>query len=340
MCDLTREGMRSLNRDIIVIGASAGGVQALQRLAGALPADLPAAIFVVLHIWPSSESFLPAILARSGPLRVVEATDGAPIEPGTIYVAPSDLHLMIEADRVLVNRGPKENRTRPAINPLFRSAAASYRNRVIGVILSGTLDDGSAGLWAIKQCGGISVVQSDAAFDQMPRNAVENVEVDYHIPLEQIGPLLNRLSREAIAKDGRPVPEVVHISNEGAKMKISGFRLDEVGKRSALSCPDCGGALWEVEEGVLQYRCHVGHGYSAEALQAAENVAIEEALWSAARALKESAAVDERLAKRSAQHSLDIAAAAHQQNAKAKYEQVEKLQNFLASVRATMKPIG
>src|SRR5688572_20686183 len=162
-------------RNIIVIGASAGGVRALQHVVAGLPSDIPAAIFVVQHIWGGSQSYLPAILQRAGRIRVVEAENGARIETGTIYVAPPDKHLFVEADRMMVLRGPRENRTRPAINPLFRSAAAAFGNRVIGVILTGTLDDGAAGLWAVKQAGGVSVVQSDAEHPDMPKAALENV---------------------------------------------------------------------------------------------------------------------------------------------------------------------
>ena len=286
-------------RDIVVVGASAGGVQALQRLVGTLPPDFPAAVFVVLHIWPGSQSFLPEILSRAGHLKVVEATDGAPITPGTIVAAPNDMHLMLEGDRIVVVRGPRENRARPAINPLFRSAATTFRQRVIGVILTGTLDDGAAGLWAIKQCGGIAIVQSDAAFTEMPRSAVENVNVDFYVPLADISALLRRLTADTVElSDPGPVFDVIRVNDEGTKMKSPGFDIDQLGRRSVFSCPECNGALWELETGGLQYRCHVGHGYSAASLKQEQNGTIETSLWSAVRALKESAALDERLAER------------------------------------------
>lgn len=322
--------MAEAGRDIIVVGASAGGVQALQRLAAGLPADLPAAVFIVLHVWPDSPSMLAPILERCGPLPAKEAVDGEGIQHGRIYIAPSDLHLFVDSGRVHVVRGPKENRTRPAINPLFRSAAAAYRNRVIGVILTGTLDDGSAGLWAIKQCGGIAIVQSDPQFGEMPRSALENVQVDFHVPLDQIPPLLARLAREPL--DGvpsAPVPEIVRFNNQGAKMENNGISLDAIGPRSAFSCPECNGALWELDEGRLQYRCHVGHAFSAEVLNEAQNGTIEQSLWSALRGLKESAALDERLATRSEQHGLEAAAAAHRAHAQRKQMQADELQRFL-----------
>jgi two-component system chemotaxis response regulator CheB len=325
----------NVTRDIIVVGASAGGVQALQQLVSKLPSSLPASLFVVLHIWPASQSHLADILSRAGPLPAEHATNEAPIRRGRVYVAPSDFHLLIEEGRMLVLRGPKENRFRPAINPLFRSAAAAYRNRVIGVILTGLLDDGAAGLWAIKQCGGVTIVQSDAQFDQMPQAALENVEVDHHVPLADIPALLDRLTRESIPTNGiPPVPEVVRLNNEGVKMKTNGFAVEGVGRRSLFSCPECNGALWEMDEGKhLHFRCHVGHAYAAGVLAAAQNSNIEQSLWTALRALKESAALDQRLADRSNHHGLRAAAEAHKNNADQKLAQADEIQTFLLQLR-------
>ena len=231
-----------------------------------------------------------------------------------------------------VVRGPRENRARPAINPLFRSAAAAFRNRAMGVILTGTLDDGAAGLWAIKQCGGVAIVQSDAVFDQMPRSAMEGVAVDFPVPLDEIAPLLSRLSRESVETSILPpVPEMVILHDEKAKMKLDGFEVDRVGKRSLFSCPECNGALWEIEEGGPQFRCHVGHAYSSGALHGAQNINIEQALWTALRALKESAALDGRLAERAAENQLDRAEERYRQSAHAKMEQIANLQHFLAT---------
>jgi two-component system chemotaxis response regulator CheB len=327
--------MAEITRDIVVVGASAGGVQALQRLVADLPMDFPAAIFVVLHTWPESESYLASILSRAGPMPVQEAKDGEPIKSGKIHVARSDHHLLIEPDKMLVVRGPRENRFRPSINPLFRSAAASYRNRVIGVILTGMLDDGAAGLWAVKRCGGVAVVQSDAAFDQMPRAALDNVEVDHHVPLGEIPELLDRLTRERIPADGAPpVPDVVRVNDEGAKMQAIDFQIDGIGRRSLFSCPECNGALWEVLEGKqLQYRCHVGHAYTGAVLSLAQSSVLERSLWSALRSLKESAALDARLAERSQEHGLPAAATAHQANANQKLRHAEAIEEFLRHMR-------
>jgi two-component system chemotaxis response regulator CheB len=338
-CRRARARMAHQNRDIVVIGASAGGVQALQRLTSKLPGDFPAAVFVVLHLWPGSPSYLAAILGRAGPLPVSEAVNGAPIRKGEIFVAPTDFHLLLEEGVINVVHGPRENRARPAINPLFRSAASVFRNRVIGVILTGTLDDGAAGLWAIKQCGGLAVVQSDAAFDQMPRSAIESVAVDYQVPLDEIAPLLSRLTRETV-HDSQPgvVPAIVRRNDEGTKMKSTGFEVDQIGRRSVFSCPECNGALWELDEGVLQYRCHVGHAYSGESLKEAQSATVEQSLWSAVRALKESAALDARLAERANQHNLDQAAEKYRQSASEKTEQIAHLQEFLGTLRLSEKP--
>src|SRR5262245_48658533 len=178
--------------DIITIGASAGGVETLSRLVATLPADLPASLFVVLHIDPEAPSVLGGILSAAGKLPAVEATDGAPIEHGKIYVGTANCHLLVEPDRVRVVHGPKENRHRPAIDPLFRSAAWAFGRRVVGVVLTGMLDDGSAGLWAIKSCGGVTVVQdpAEAYFPDMPANALVHLKVDYSLPIAEMGPLL------------------------------------------------------------------------------------------------------------------------------------------------------
>lgn len=320
------------------MGASAGGVKALQRVISALPVDLPAAIFVVLHMWPGAASLLPNILRRGSALQVAEAQDDITIELGRVYIAPPDLHLFVERGRIAVLRGPRENRTRPAINPLFRSAATAYGNRVIGVILSGTLDDGTAGLWAVKQSGGIAMAQSDAEFSEMPESARANVELDHYAPLLAIPALLDRLAREPVkSRNGQP-PKIVQLNNDVAKMSQGPkFGLDEIGTRSLFSCPDCNGALWEVDEGGLQYRCHVGHAFSPEVLRMANASIVEQSLWSALRALKESAALDERLASRSAEHALEHAAAVYRANAQDKLAQAEHVQRFLASLRATLR---
>lgn len=204
-------------RDTIVIGASAGGVQALSTLVASLPKDLPAAVFIVLHIPADSPSLLPEILARESSLRVAHAMHGEPIMHGRVYVAPPARDLLIEGNRVKLVHGPKENLHRPSVDALFRSAARSSGPRVIGVVLTGARDDGTVGMRAIKQRGGITIIQnpSEAPFASMPQNVMERVGVDYSLPLREIAPLLDMLSRETAAEEADyPLPEQVESKQE------------------------------------------------------------------------------------------------------------------------------
>ncbi len=289
--------------DIVVIGASAGGVEALLAVVRELPRDLPAALFVVLHIPPDGGSVLPRILSHAGLLPAVHPEDGDPIERGMIYVAPPDNHLLIERGRVRVVRGPRENRCRPAVDPLFRSAARAYGPRVVGVVLSGMLDDGAAGLAAIHARGGIGVVQDpeDALFPGMPTSAIRYNDPTYVLPVAEIGSLLARLVHES-ARDAEKdvVPEVMGKETELAEFDMGAINEpDKLGKPSGFGCPECGGVLWEIQEGLLpRYRCRVGHAYSAENLLSEQSVHLEAALWAAMRGLEEKAALVRRLADR------------------------------------------
>jgi two-component system chemotaxis response regulator CheB len=279
-------------RPIIVIGASAGGIEALRTLTGALPADIPAAVFVVLHIGASSLSVLPTILSRASPLRVASATEGAPIRNGQIYVAPPDRHLLVQAQRVRVTRGPKEHHFRPAVDPLFRSAAAAHGSRVIGVILSGTLGDGALGLRAVKMAGGLAIVQDprDALFDSMPLRALDVVQADHCVPVAQIGPLLAGLCRRPVT----PLPIAP---------------ATETWTPTLFVCPDCGGVLSQQAEGpTLRFRCHVGHGFDGNSLLEAQDDSLEAALYTAARALAEKAGLLRQLGARARQAGRDIMA--------------------------------
>jgi two-component system chemotaxis response regulator CheB len=270
-------------RDIVVIGASAGGVEALTHIARHLDPNIPAALFAVLHIG-RSRSLLPEILARASRLIIRHPNDGEPIRNGHWYIAPPDHHLILEeGGRVRLFRGPNENGTRPAIDPLFRSAAEVFGNRVIGVILTGTLDDGVAGLAAIKAAGGIAIVQDPAGAlcAGMPRRALETVNVDFCVPLVQIpGVILETVQGAGVAETagtGRPT--------------------EHPGPLSGFTCPECNGALWQEEEGgVLRFRCRVGHRYSTDAMLSAQDDSVERALWAAVRALEERAALARRLA--------------------------------------------
>lgn len=277
--------------DIVVIGASAGGVDALSNVASGLPSDLPAAVFIVLHMPAEFHSRLPEILMRRGPLRAAHAVHGEAIVPGRIYVAPPDNHLMLHPGYLNVVRGPKENGHRPAVDALFRTASKAYGPRVIGVVLTGYLDCGTAGLLSVKARGGIAVVQdpADAAVPDMPNSAISHVAVDHVAPLREISELVARLAREPTG----PSPE--HLPR--ALAQIDG---DEPGVAADIVCPHCQGKLTETElNGFEVFRCHVGHAFSSESVSAEQADAVERALWAAARALEESATLAQRCAERS-----------------------------------------
>ena len=299
--------------DIIVIGASAGGVEALTDLVGRLPADLPAAVFIVLHIPAYGTSVLPGILSRRGLLPAVHPADGDPVQKGRIYVAPPDHHLIVEKDGMIrLTRGPHENGHRPAVDALFRSAARAYGPRVIGVILTGTLDDGTAGLQAVKRRGGLAVVQDpeEALFASMPRCAIQGVAVDLVAPLAEIGPALASLAHQPVPGESEsPVTPELEEEVKVAEFDIKALETRHEGKPSSYACPDCHGVLWEVEEGdLLRFRCRVGHAFSPESLLASQSDALEDALWTALRALEESAALADRLSERSGERGHGLAA--------------------------------
>jgi two-component system chemotaxis response regulator CheB len=294
-----RDGAR---RDIVALGTSAGGVEALQKLVAALPSDYRGALFIVMHVSPEAHSELPGILTRAGALPAVSAADQMPIEHGRIHVAPPDFHLLVERGLLRVVRGPRENRQRPAIDPLFRSVAWAYGSRAIGVVLTGNLDDGTAGLWAIKSRGGTTIVQepNEAHHPEMPMNALMHNRVDHRLPLEGIAALLTRLAQEVpdAFEPQDPARSLEH-ELESAKLSRSAHSMDELGRLSPFTCPSCRGALWELEEGEhLRYRCHGGHAYSQASLLVEQGVAVEESLYTAVRAMQEKAAALRRLAGR------------------------------------------
>ena len=299
----TRADAPRFGHDIVVIGGSAGALEPLTKIVSMLPPTFAASLLVVVHRAADSPQLLAQILRREAGLDAVEAVDGTPIEHGVIYIAPSDRHLLIEEGAVRVIRGPKENRHRPAIDPLFRSAAWSYGPRVIGVLLSGGLSDGTAGLWAIRTCGGTTIVQDpdDARFASMPRSAIASLDPDYCVNADDIANILARVVSEP-AKDRRdfPVPEQVKLESQMVQMDNDDIaHIERIGKLSPFTCPSCHGSLWEIDDKhVLRYRCHTGHGFTAESLAEDEDDTVEGALFSALRALEESALLARRLAQR------------------------------------------
>lgn len=286
------------NHDIVTIGASAGGVEALKQLVKTLPADLSAALFVVVHFPSYSTSVLPQILNHRGKLRASHIQDGETIVSGRIYVVPPDFHGILKPGMIHLDHGPRENGHRPAIDTLFRSAAQAYGPRVVGVVLSGTLDDGSAGLAVIKSHGGVAIVQDpdEALFNGMPLSALQRVEVDHVLKIADIGTLLIELANRPLPEE--PMTELINQEAEiVAQDKASRERGEKPDGTSPLTCPDCGGVLWELQQGnLIRYRCHVGHAYSIDSLVEEQASDVERALWSAVRALEEKAALARRMA--------------------------------------------
>jgi two-component system, chemotaxis family, protein-glutamate methylesterase/glutaminase len=324
---------------VVVIGASAGGVHALLDLAARLPQDFPAPICIVQHIG-SNPSLLPELLRHRGPNLAVHVEDGQQLTAGTLHVAPSDHHVLIDGDRLHLTHGPKENHARPAIDPLFRSAALSHGPAVIGVILTGQMDDGTAGLRSVKECGGVAIVQDPdtAAEPEMPRSALQNVAVDYCVPLDDIPALLLRLvgSREQRARP--PVPEEVVREVSMNRGEATVEDLQTIATPSSLTCPDCGGGLWEMkQQKPLRYRCHTGHAFSAVSLSRAQKDVSEEALWSSVRALREREMLLRRMASVSASLGEQGQAAAAVQQADRISQQASALQEFAESSPADLE---
>jgi two-component system, chemotaxis family, protein-glutamate methylesterase/glutaminase len=286
------------NRDIVAIGTSAGGFNALRFLASEFPPDLPATVLVVIHLPVGIESHLDALLTKIGPLTACFARGRETMERGRIYIAPPACHLLVDGDRLALGGGPRENHVRPAIDPLFRSAAVCCGHRTIGVVLTGTMGDGASGLQSLKECGGLTVVQdpSDAAFAEMPATALRLAKPDHVADLrampELLAQLVNRPAGPVVEAPERLRYEVDIARNGHSSMST----MDRIGRRSVMSCPDCNGVLWEIDEDdVVRYRCHVGHAYTAELLSLALDDNLRRALASALRALDERIALARKL---------------------------------------------
>jgi two-component system, chemotaxis family, protein-glutamate methylesterase/glutaminase len=286
------------NRDVLAVGTSAGGVQALLFLAEHVSRDFPASILVTIHLPSHSRPTLEEMLGRAGALSASFAVEGERVKKGHIYIAPPDRHLLLVGDRLMLGSGPRENNARPAIDPMFRSVAVCCGPRAVGVVLTGTLGDGASGLWALHQCGGVTVVQDpkDAAFPEMPLSALNRAKPDHVVRLADMPALLERLAH-AVAGPPMLAPRNMSYEVEIARDGRSSMdAMDGLGRRSVLACPDCGGIMWEIEEDdVLRYRCHVGHTYTAELMSMAMDENLRRALASASRALEERVALARKL---------------------------------------------
>lgn len=285
--------------NIILIGASAGGLDPLLTIVSGLPPDFPAALFVVQHIAPTGPSLLPEILDRAGPLGAQHATDGAPIERGCIYIAPPDHHMLVRGGHLHVVRGPRENGFRPAIDATFRTAAQAFGPRTIGIVLSGMLDDGTAGLLAIKRRGGVAIVQSvaEAAFPAMPESAARYVDVDLVLNAAQIPAALTRLANEPVAGGADMTNDTDLEANISGMNAEALNQAETIGTPAPFSCPDCGGVMNEYYDGeLLRFRCQVGHAFSPESMFASQAQTLDRNLWAAYQSLDERITLSKRLA--------------------------------------------
>jgi two-component system, chemotaxis family, protein-glutamate methylesterase/glutaminase len=340
------------NHDIVAIGASAGGVEAVAQLIKHLPSDLPAALFVVLHFPANSSSTLPQILNRAKTLPAVHPRNGELIQPGQIYVALPNRHLLVRSGQILLSQEARENGYRPAIDTLFRSVARTYGRRVVGIILTGMLDDGTAGLKIIHARGGVTVAQDpeEALFEGMPRSAIKNCKVDHVLNIADIAELIIQLAYTPVQEKKASFSDIAkdvenHINsgiNRGINSDIDReseiVALDKAkleqgeksGTASTWTCPDCGGVLWELQdENLVRFRCHVGHTYSIESLVAEQANDLEQALWSATRALEEKSALARRMAARARQQNRYISETQFLQRAQEAKEQAEMLKQMI-----------
>jgi two-component system chemotaxis response regulator CheB len=330
------------HRDVVAIGASAGGVEALRALVAGLPSDFPGAILVVLHIPREAPSVLPAILTRTGPLAAETAADGEELRRGRIYVAPNDRHLLVLDNRIRLTRGPSENSHRPAIDPLFRSVARAFGPRAVGVVLSGTRDDGAAGLASIVARGGAAVVQdpADALFPGMPRAALAQAPTGHVAPAAELGALIAGICAADLPDGYDSAVEDPVLDAEVAISDLGAVTTEDLAVRPAgYGCPSCGGSLFQVEaEPIPRYRCRVGHAWSPESLLDQQAVTLESALWMALRALEEKSALSRRLATSQERHHQssarfrDMAAEAAQAS--------ETIRALIARLGSTVTPTG
>lgn len=344
------------NRDVLAIGTSAGGVEALLHLAKHFEPGLPASVFVTIHSSPDFRSSLDELLTRAGPLPARFASDGERYSKGQIYIAPANRHLLIERDRIVLGNGPRENNARPAIDPMMRSIALCCGPRAIGVVLTGTMGDGASGLWTLDCCGGITVVQDpkDAAFAEMPTNALKKVQPDHLLGLAEMPKLFANLARQS-AGETSPVPDNIPFEVDIARGESSTAdrmekmeraektrkmgrmdrmgMMDQLGRRSVFACPDCNGVMWEIGEGnLVRYRCHIGHAYTAEVMSLALDENLRRALSTALRTLEDRVALALRL-QRQAEHQQRPLTAASWETRAAEFEKE------LMTIRQAMRRI-
>ena len=331
--------------NVFVVGASAGGFNALRRLATELPRDLDAAVLVVLHLAPDFPSNLAQFLGAVGNLPVAQANHDDPIVPGRIYVAPPDHHMLVHDSRIVLSRGPRENFSRPAIDPLFRSAAQAYGPRVTGVVLSGTLGDGTVGLMVVKAHGGTTVVQDpkDLKYSQMSELAIESAPIDYILPIEKIAALLVERANGSTSKSGAGAAMETSLENSPdlVNRDLKAQAEDQrSGQTATYSCPECGGTLWQIDEQnmVQQFRCHVGHAYAPDALLSGISNNMENALWTAVRALVERGTLNRQIAKRLRDNGREARAQAMEEQAALDNQHMKLIRENILGLASAANP--
>ncbi|MCC5667298.1 chemotaxis protein CheB [Nostoc sp. CHAB 5784] len=337
-----------LGHNIIVIGTSAGGLKALGAILGTLPADIDAVFFIVQHLAADKPSILPQILTDVGSLPASHPADGESIQTGRIYVAPPDYHLLVNQGSMRVVRGPQENRFRPAIDALFRSAARAYGTRVVGVVLTGYLDDGTVGLQAIKKRGGVAIVQdpNEAEYPSMAKSALRYVNVDYCLPLAEIPDLLVELSKEPAAQEeAYPVTKEIEIESKIAEQQMNTQEflknVEAIGTRTTYTCPECNGSIWQIgKEQPLRFRCHIGHSFTANVFLAEQTQNLENALWSAVRAMEEKVTFSRQMAEQMRNYNLTIAATKYENHAMNLDKEVSLVRGIILNGFATKRTIA
>ena len=330
---------------VVVIGGSTGALEALLKLVRAWKPGPDVAVCVVIHTAPSAPGLLDGIISRNGAVPAQYAVDGESLRAGEIHIAPPDRHLVVSDAHVRVTRGPRESRFRPAIDPLFRSAAESYGSRAIGIILSGGQSDGAAGLYEIKQKGGIAIVQSpsEAPVRSLPDAAIRAAAVDRVVPIADLPALLNDLVASPLPKkeasmehqDSMEPPESK--SPEAETHEI--HHAESLGEPTPFTCPDCGGTLWQSPTGeLLQFRCHVGHRYAEDALKDAQDDSLEQALWTALRALEESSELRRRMSRHAREHGMTVIAGSYSQQAQESERRAALIRQILLSNGSRKEP--
>jgi two-component system, chemotaxis family, protein-glutamate methylesterase/glutaminase len=318
---------------VLVVGASAGGLNSVTELCAQLKEEMNLAVFVVVHLNPSSlGSIVLQRIQRSTSYKCQEAEDGKPIESNHIYMVLEDSHLLVKKGKILLGDGPPENRWRPSIDILFRSAAAAYDSRTFGVILSGMLQDGTAGMLAVKRCGGTCIVQDpkQSEFPDMPQSVLDNVAVDYCVPLEHMGAILYEKTRDGVTGH-HIIPDDVKAEAEIAEKAAVGIdKVAPLGDKSIFSCPDCGGGLWEMKkDGFTRYRCHTGHVYTEKEFLLKHNEALENTLWVALRMMEERKNLLKKMSEEEASKGWTRSSGLKKEREQELNDHIERLKNIL-----------